>query len=655
MKRSSPPGLGLGLESDRENAGGAADGAADMRNAATDLGLPPRLAAWLVKHKGGDARRAFNVATRGMRDRHVAPLPDADGHVALGRSRPKYASLEERRVEIRPAARPTPRPFDYEPLADRQRRLREDDLLRHVAAADGVVKVEKDNVATSSVARAAVARVMASVREKQGDFPKGATAHGRHEPIRGAGVATAYTSSNVETPCGRRGGGLQAVLGGLGLVGNRRGPGMADAPAAASPATPGGGEARRKAALEKAAEDAALLRLLPAGERPIIDQSAPVGGVSKVPRSLRQTTLDALVAAALRAEGAPSGLAVTSASASADIRAHDGTMDPRERWILTHPKSRERAVARGVAAEARVYEASQSKVTYRSLAARALRTDATATAAAEVAGSNPTSAETLPCVTVGGVVTEADAAAAAFLAAVVAKGKAFREKGKKGRALPHGLRAAAPGALAQGYRRAAAEAVNLTSARVVRGQASLAFFAAAALRRNPPPLRRVPVRPLRAEVAMTSGGERRRRESAVAAAPGSNPTAGGSIVVGRPEVIAAVRSFVAAYLDPLTHVGVVCLEASARIAEKVTAKVMRKHEKARDAAPFLAKEAEAIKSLARSYIQREQQTVEKSGRVRLDAGDGSGRTRERDGGEGGRRDASKRTKKEVIVDFNCDL
>ena len=50
-------------------------------------------------------------------------------------------------------------------------------------------------------------------------------------------------------------------------------------------------------------------------------------GTSRVPRPIRQATLDALAAAAVRAEAAP------------------GAAD--ERWIATHPNARKRAVARG--------------------------------------------------------------------------------------------------------------------------------------------------------------------------------------------------------------------------------------------------------------------------------------------------------------------
>ena len=77
-------------------------------------------------------------------------------------------------------------------------------------------------------------------------------------------------------------------------------------------------------------------------------------------------------------------------------------------------------------------------------------------------------------------------------------------------------------------------------------------------------------------------------------------------IPGRPEVIAAVRSFVDAYMEPLVDVGAVHSAVARTIAGKATAKVMSKHERARDAAPILAKESDAIKKLVKAYVQREQ-------------------------------------------------
>jgi hypothetical protein len=262
------------------------------------------------------------------------------------------------------------------------------------------------------------------------------------------------------------------------------------------------------------------------------------------------------------------------------------------------------------------------------VAARALATVATAaaaaTAATAVGGTSITTMAT-PMGAVGGVFTAADAVAAATAAAVTSKAKtrggnkrsaataAVVAKVAKARGLvPAGLEAPAPGALLQGYRCAAANAVDAATARVVRGEASLAFFTAAARRNNPPWLPRT--RPRAPRMTIASPPSRRRaspvktkKVGAGGEASEKKKAAAAVVILGRPEVIAAVRDFVASYLEPLMHVGVVGAAAGRKIADKATAKVMRKHERAKEAAGFLVKEAEAIKGLVRSYIQLEQQ------------------------------------------------
>mmetsp|Transcript_2472 Transcript_2472/g.3885 ORF Transcript_2472/g.3885 Transcript_2472/m.3885 type:complete len:93 (+) Transcript_2472:51-329(+) len=92
---------------------------------------------------------------------------------------------------------------------------------------------------------------------------------------------------------------------------------------------------------------------------------------------------------------------------------------------------------------------------------------------------------------------------------------------------------------------------------------------------------------------------------------------------------------------------------------------MRKHERAKDAVGFLEKEAEAIKGLVRSYIQREQPPQgepsqgqgHSASRHASDAGRNTGWThakKRRDGGGGDAGDdAAKRRK--AVIDFDVDL
>ena len=78
------------------------------------------------------------------------------------------------------------------------------------------------------------------------------------------------------------------------------------------------------------------------------------------------------------------------------------------------------------------------------------------------------------------------------------------------------------------------------------------------------------------------------------------------VIPGRPHVVAAVRAFVDAYMEPLVDVGAVKAPAARTIARKATAKVMAKHERAKDAAPILARESDAIKKLVKAYVRRGQ-------------------------------------------------
>jgi len=64
--------------------------------------------------KGGDIRRAARVALSGVAARNERTTRDDMGHVRLGGDRPKYKPLNERRVEVKPIARPVPR-YEFEP------------------------------------------------------------------------------------------------------------------------------------------------------------------------------------------------------------------------------------------------------------------------------------------------------------------------------------------------------------------------------------------------------------------------------------------------------------------------------------------------------------------------------------------------------------
>jgi hypothetical protein len=113
---------------------------------------------------------------------------------------------------------------------------------------------------------------------------------------------------------------------------------------------------------------------LPEGERPVIGTTSgqTYGGVVKkvhpddddplkVPRTVRQATLDALVAAALVAEAEARG-----------VKAADAFEVMNTSWLAQRPKTRERAIKAGVEAELRVFRAASSAAAYRGLAATAL-------------------------------------------------------------------------------------------------------------------------------------------------------------------------------------------------------------------------------------------------------------------------------------------
>ena len=147
------------LDVDHDAAELARDAVAESEaKTAEALGIPVRLARLLAKHKGGDVRRAFHVATRN-RSNGAGPTPDAYGTVALGNKRPKYVPLEERVVAVKPAAMPTKRPEDFEALR-RLKEARENAEARRREVAAGSARAiaeeqKKENVALTPAAKAA--------------------------------------------------------------------------------------------------------------------------------------------------------------------------------------------------------------------------------------------------------------------------------------------------------------------------------------------------------------------------------------------------------------------------------------------------------------------------------------------------------------------
>ena len=560
------------------------------------LGIPIRLARWLARHKGGDVRRAFHVATRNRST--GAPTPDADGTIALGNRRPKYVPLEERVVAVKPAAMPTKRPEDFETLR-RAKEARERTEARRREVAAGCARAiaeeqKKENVAMTPVARAAVAQALVS-RDQRPDLAPGAGPAGRHEPSAVGARRPVDAASAV-------GANVSAVMSLMG-VGAAAGAG---ARAAGTPRSAGDRPARRLTGAERAAADNALLRLLPPGERPLVTNitaagAGPRANPSTIPKPTRQQTLDGFAAAALRAEA----------------RTRFDGADPDATWIRAHPKAVRRAMTRAVDAESRVASRAGSKATYRNLSAQALRVvdvgdapDRDGDGGGDVAG-----------VTGGGewdrndAVDPADRDAVAFANDVARAGSRRIGVDERG-ATPVGLAGPKPGALLQGYRRPAADAVRLADARVVRGDAAVAFFTVAA--RLARPVLRLCDRARgmlerRRAAAKRGAGEEPLGGAAGKRARLTETTEGGKaavvyevVIPGRPRVVAAVRAFVDAYMEPLVDVGAVQAPAARTIARKATAKVMAKHERAKDAAPILARESDAIKKLVKAYVRRGQ-------------------------------------------------
>ena len=628
-----------------------------------DLGLPPRLSAWLARHGGRDVRRAFGAAARAAR----RLVPDADGHVALGRAagasgsasavgaRPRYAPLEERVVPLSEAAAPTPRAFEHVPSADRERR---EALKREARSAEAWRRDPRrakevdpktiDNAAVSATIKNLIAA--GARREREADLPKGAGPAGRHEPTTRADERTSVPSvMGVSLFAGENDARTEASKGRL------LPRGLASALlVAATDASP----RRRLAGAERRAAANALLGRLPAGERPVIATGLP--SRLQVPRATRQATLDALVAAALAAEAEARGVAPDAAFASMS-----------ERWLAARPKTRRRAIAAGVAAEARVFEAAASAVAYRGLAANALRSavavsgrrDARAEAtrggdlgdegtvigagdASRVARAlDPDARSVVPSAARerkrrGGEnagLAVADEAAVAVAVAFEREG--FERTRERNRGVG-GVAAARAGSLLQNYKSENADGVDLRAAATIPPLgASVSFWTETARTSNPkrPRSSRVATGSFGGSVAIarsrrgaakssarrslasydddgdgrSAKPERRERTDDanerrdVFAAAASRDTQSDTNACANAAVTRAVRSLVRSFLEPFVDIGTITATFARSIETKATEKVIRKKRDEPDAS-FLRreKEKEAVKALTREYVRR---------------------------------------------------
>ena len=123
-------------------------------------------------------------------------------------------------------------------------------------------------------------------------------------------------------------------------------------------------------------------------------------------------------------------------------------------------------------------------------------------------------------------------------------------------------------------------------------------------------------------------------------------------------MVAAVRAFVAAYLDPLVDVGAVSASVAADVQSRAVAKVMRKRADARDAS-FLnrEKEKDAIRGLLRAYVKREADAgTERGGGNGARVGARDERSeRERGGAKSTRGDDEGGKRRKIVADFDVDI
>ncbi len=607
-----------------------------------DLGLPPRLAAWLARHKGRDMRRAFGAAARAAQ----RLIPDADGHVALGRvagappsasaggARPRYAPLEERVVPLSEAAAPTPRAFEHVPPAELERRealkleARSAEAWRRGERADpGVDPRTIDNAAVSATIKNLIAA--GARREREADLPKGAGPAGRHEPTtrsdeRTYSVPSVMGVSQFANEYASEAGNLPGASRSL-SGGEREKKTETDVARA--------GSARgRLAGAERRAATNALLGRLPDGERPIIATRASLthGGVvknvTKVPRAARQATLDALTAAALTAEAEARGVAPADAFAAMDAR-----------WLAARPKTRRRAITAGVEAEARVFEAAASAAAYRGLAASALRAVGGAADILQTkyspggaVGANrrdvpdadadrtespdlPDELSVVPRAARNrrgdaresrsrGFPSRADEAAVAVAAAFEREGLELTRRRARG---VGGVAAARKGALLQNYVHEGADRIDLRAAATPLG-ASVAFWAETARHADPKravvPARHDARRLRRAARFLKNDDE---REARALNASDASDALNANALNANVSVAQAVRSLIRSFLEPFLDVGTITEAFARSIETKAAAKVMRKKHDEPDAS-FLRrdKEREAVKALTREYVRR---------------------------------------------------
>ena len=693
-----------------------------------------RLAGWLAKHSGRPAFRAARaLAARVSADRRAlassssssssaaaaaAAVPrDADGDAPLrARSRPASVPLDKRRaIPLADAARPTPRPFEYEPPRVR-----------------GAKSVERE---TSSDANAAIApetrRLIADARtrEREADLPKGAGPAGRHEPED----APEEASGGGFDPAASR------VRDALAGILHQLGSGSRGAPGGGFDRGAFGLFAEKKKSEPGARGDAELLSALPPSERPVL--AAEARGGAKVPRATRQVTLDAMLAAAVRdafrasarlifdsrddENGSPLGgfdpsrAFLYSPPANADpASVRDAKRRHAAVWFAAHAKARRGAVKAATEAEARLFrDAGSSTIAYRAAASAALAKLAREAANAETTfgdvpgrssapsekatctqhsvstrseedpeekGGNgdarrvvPLAAARLSSSAASPLLAPADRAAVAAAVRCVEEVRAASRRnpgsrllaaaglvgaggGFEGGALLQALRVegqkttrpAADGGSARGpSEQHTPEDDVLEASRIVRGEASKAFFAECAARRFPRRLEPTPAGarrrgPRRASVGAFTRGTR-------AGPGGTTPTRTGGVgasddPVGDSSVRRAVRAFVHAYLEPLVDVGAVGADRAGEVLERAVAKVMRRRALAKDASFLDAeREKDAVKKLVRAYLDL--------GAAAGESRSGGKRKGGRERGRAGGSEAGEKRARPPEVDFDVDV
>jgi len=303
-----------------------------------------------------------------------------------------------------------------------------------------------------------------------------------------------------------------------------------------------------------------------------------------VPRATRQATLDALTAAALTAEAEARGVAPADAFAAMDAR-----------WLAARPKTRRRAIAAGVEAEARVFEAAASAAAYRGLAASALRAVGGAaegpSSPGGAVGANrrdvpdadadrtespdlPDELSVVPRAARNrrgdaresrsrGFPSRADEAAVAVAAAFEREGLELTRRRARG---VGGVAAARKGALLQNYVHEGADRIDLRAAATPLG-ASVAFWAETARHADPKravvPARHDARRLRRAARFLKNDDE---CEARALNASDASDALNANALNANASVAQAVRSLIRSFLEPFLDVGTIT-EAFARSIE----------------------------------------------------------------------------------------